>query len=99
MKTSTPTASKIGFYVVNAGTFKVIKAKNGDHEYALKLTEDGEWEYAAGVIKHLRPETKMTLEFAAAYGRRTGRCIICSRTLTKQESIDAGIGPVCSSKF
>lgn len=98
-KTPAATTSKIGFYVCNAGVFKVVKAKTGSHEYALKLTEDGKWEYAPGAIKNLRPETKMTLEYAAAYGRRTGRCMVCGRTLTKKESVDAGIGPICAGGF
>jgi hypothetical protein len=36
---------------------------------------------------------------AVAYGRRTGACSCCGRELTKQESIDRGIGPVCASKW
>lgn len=98
-KPATSTTSKIGFYVCNAGVFKVVKAKTGSHEYALKLNEDGKWDYAPGAIKNLRPETKMSLEYAAAYGRRTGRCMVCGRTLTKKDSIDAGIGPICAGGF
>jgi len=36
---------------------------------------------------------------AEAYGKETGVCCICSRTLTNQESIDRGIGPICAEKF
>lgn len=36
---------------------------------------------------------------ATAYGQRTGRCSICGRTLTKGESIDRAIGPICAQKF
>lgn len=36
---------------------------------------------------------------AIAYGKATGSCGICGKTLTKQESIDAGIGPWCAGKF
>jgi len=39
------------------------------------------------------------LEAMKAYGQRTGRCCICSKTLTNGESIEAGIGPICASKF
>lgn len=36
---------------------------------------------------------------AVAYGKRTGECCICSRTLTNHASIDAGIGPICAERF
>lgn len=36
---------------------------------------------------------------AVAYGRRTGRCACCGRELTKHESIDRGIGPVCAERW
>lgn len=36
---------------------------------------------------------------AKAFGLRTGSCSCCGRTLTKGESIDLGIGPICASKF
>lgn len=36
---------------------------------------------------------------AIAYGRRTGNCACCGRTLTKGESIDRGIGPICAETF
>ncbi len=38
-------------------------------------------------------------EEAIAYGRRTGNCSICSRTLTAEESIERTIGPVCASNY
>lgn len=39
------------------------------------------------------------LEQAVAYGRQTGTCACCGRELTDPESIAAGIGPVCASKW
>lgn len=36
---------------------------------------------------------------AVAYGKRTGYCSCCGRTLTNGESIDRGIGPICADKF
>ena len=33
------------------------------------------------------------------YGRKIGRCGVCGRTLTDEESRAAGIGPVCAGKF
>lgn len=36
---------------------------------------------------------------AVAYGKRYGRCAICSRELSNNESIERGIGPICAGKF
>jgi hypothetical protein len=36
---------------------------------------------------------------AIKYGQRTGTCSCCGRTLTNEGSIDAGIGPICASKW
>lgn len=36
---------------------------------------------------------------AVAYGRRYGRCSICGRELTVNESIDRAMGPVCAEKY
>lgn len=35
----------------------------------------------------------------AAYGLQSKRCGLCNRELTVKESIEAGIGPVCATKF
>ena len=35
---------------------------------------------------------------AMAYAKESGRCYKCDRTLTTPESIEAGIGPVCSER-
>jgi hypothetical protein len=34
---------------------------------------------------------------AAAYGRRTGCCCFCSRTLTAEDSVSVGYGPICAA--
>ncbi len=36
---------------------------------------------------------------AKAYGKRYGSCSVCGRELTDGNSIDAGIGPICASKY
>lgn len=39
------------------------------------------------------------LAAAVAYGRRTGQCACCGRTLTNHESIERGIGPICAERW
>ena len=33
------------------------------------------------------------------FGRETGACSVCGRTLTDPESVQRGIGPICAQKF
>lgn len=39
------------------------------------------------------------LQTAMKYGKLAGRCCSCGRELTNDGSIEAGIGPVCATKF
>ena len=39
------------------------------------------------------------LKAARTYGLKTGVCSCCGRELTKNESIEAGIGPICAGKW
>lgn len=39
------------------------------------------------------------LAAAVAYGKRTGACSICARTLSDPVSVSSGIGPICAEKF
>lgn len=36
---------------------------------------------------------------AIAYGKRTGSCCVCARELTDPASVEAGIGPICATKY
>jgi len=87
-----------GIYLREGVVYKVQAARGLGNLYA-KVLEGKRFEYAAGAIRDLRPEHKMTLEQAEEYGARYGVCCQCGRTLTKKESVDAGIGPICAGKF
>jgi hypothetical protein len=89
-----------GFYLCNAGAFKVKAGKESGRLYAMKFdTNTGKFAYDKGAIFNLRPETRMTKEQAAAYGRKTGVCLICGRQLTDPTSVAQGIGPICIKGF
>jgi hypothetical protein len=83
--------------------YKVVKAVHGSGRlYAQRLEIDGtsgHFEYAGGAIRSLRPEWKMTLEEAKAFGSLYGFCVRCGATLTDDVSIKAGIGPICAGRF
>lgn len=89
---------EIGMYRVNGEIFKVQQSRESGRLYAKRLTEDG-FEYAAGAIRRIKASDRMTLEEAKEYGQATGTCCNCGRTLTNEESIRDGIGPVCSGKI
>lgn len=57
------------------------------------------FDYIAGAIRKLTPVMKMTLEDAITFGALYGTCLRCGRTLTREESIDRSMGPVCVRYF
>jgi hypothetical protein len=87
----------------NAGS---IYVKNGD-QYLGKISPEGQFvkpysldaETAADIDAKLIELGNNPMEAAVAYGKRTGECSCCGRTLTNAESIERGIGPICAEKF
>lgn len=72
-----------------------LKAKIADLG---KTFHRGHWEYAPGAIKGLRAENRLTVDEAVNLGRLYGMCVRCGKTLTKEESIERGMGDVCAGK-
>ncbi len=82
--------------------YKVQHAVHGSgHLYAKRLDENtGSFIHAPGAIRKLASQgRKMTLKEAKEYGALYGTCVRCGRTLTDENSIAAGIGPICAEKF
>lgn len=96
-------ASLEGMHRVNGTIYKVQRAVHGSgHLYAKVLVQDGDdwsFEYAAGALRSLSAATRLTLEEAKEWGALYGSCCVCSKTLTNEESIAAGIGPVCAGRL
>lgn len=86
-----------------------IYVKAADGEYLGKIGPDGNFrtvrecslETKEAVIAHIA--TMQTAdevrEAAILSGKETGTCCCCGRELTNPESIEAGIGPVCATKW
>ena len=55
--------------------------------------------YSQGSISSLTKEDKMKIEQAKKFGEIYGCCCVCGRALTDENSIEAGIGPICANKF
>ena len=72
------------------GTFGVIDP-DGSFRRFNKCTSE--------VFAVLQDVERRGLEAVQEIGRATGRCCICSRMLTNEDSIAAGIGPVCAERF
>lgn len=87
-----------GLYAKEDGTIvKVQRSRTSGRLYGKALDEDGNFEFDPKAIREV--VRKLTLEEAAAYGRRTGVCCACGRELTDPVSIEAGIGPICSTRL
>lgn len=100
-----------GFWKLGDDVYKVQRAVHGSgYLYAKKLVisvsgDPGDpdtsagWDYTPGMMPKLAAGAhELTKDEAAEFGKLYGVCCICGRTLTNEESIAAGIGPVCSGK-
>jgi hypothetical protein len=101
-----PVELEAAIYFKDGEVYKVQKAVHGSgHAYAKKLVQDDAFArgwgfiYAKGAIRDLTPEHRMTLDQAKEFGAIYGVCCNCGATLTNEESIELGIGPICRGKF
>lgn len=89
-----------GFFVTPDG--KVVKVQFNrarTNRYAKVLdTETGAFEYAGKAPLRWELE-RLTAERAAELGRLYGMCVACGATLTDEDSIERGLGPICANKF
>lgn len=92
-----------GMHKFGGVIFKVQRSPESGRLYAKALVEDGQggwrFDYTPGAIKNLSAETLLSLEEAKAFGALYGTCCVCGRMLTNENSIEAGIGPVCAGRF
>ena len=91
---------KDGFYEIGEGVFKVLHSQSGNQYAKVMNTASGRWDYAPGKIMDLREKGQLLeLDRAKELGKLYGICMVCGATLTNETSIEAGIGPICASKF
>lgn len=92
-----------GFYMLEGEVYKVKHNQEGTRQYASKLSgaigEAGRFHMAQGAIRRIRPEHRMTVEQASAFGNVYAYCACCGRKLTNDDSIALGIGPDCFKKY
>jgi hypothetical protein len=95
-----------GVYRATNGTLYRVYPARADRTRLLakEIIVDGmlnhvTFEYAGAANRFVHPEGRLTLEEAKAFGQLYGYCCVCGTELTDPESIAAGIGPVCATKF
>lgn len=64
--------------------------------WASKLADKRDRDNIEGLLREFEANP---LGAAIKYGKLSGRCCSCGRELTNEDSIEAGIGPVCAEKF
>lgn len=98
-----------GMWYIGERIIKVQRAVHGSqHLYTKELVKgffvDDGWKFERlhGGMKELRNSEnvrKMTLEEAMQFGKLYGQCCRCGKTLTDENSIENGIGPICAGKI
>lgn len=59
---------------------------------------EAHFDYAQGAIRELKAEWRMTLEQSKQFGALYGVCVRCAATLTREDSIERGMGATCAGK-
>lgn len=101
--------TEAGMYLTaNGNVYKVQAAVHGSGRLYAKLmvkldepTKSGKthsFRYVQGAIRKLRASEKMTLEDAKKWGLLYGTCVRCGLTLTREDSIERGMGTTCYAK-
>lgn len=94
-----------GMYSTKGKIYKVYHTIHGANVQVAKelvMSSDGgaEFQYRGRrPLWHIRPEDALSLDEAKRLGQIYGVCCVCGRDLTDEDSIKAGIGPVCATRF
>jgi hypothetical protein len=89
-----------GYYTLKGEYLKVMWNRARTRLYARVLnTATKHWEYAKGAVYELGPEHRLTPADAKKFGDVYHWCFKCGTELTKPESIERGVGPVCAGKL
>lgn len=93
-------ALSIGIYRRDGQIVKVHESRTGPHLLASRLNpQDGTWTYLGAARRFVSPEHRMSLAEAEEYSLRINFCCACGRSLTAEESVRLGIGPICRTKY
>jgi Family of unknown function (DUF6011) len=91
-----------GYFLKDGAVYKIQHNRAHTRLYAKRLVvcdAAGSWEYAPGMVAVLRARDEITSQTAKEFGDLYGVCFRCGRELTREESIERGMGPVCAVKL
>lgn len=94
-----------GVYRDSDGTvYRVKRSRQNGGLYAMRfrperLTKATRFEYARGAVARLTADQRVTLTEAQDLGVQFGICCVCGATLTAEQSVANGIGPVCARRI
>jgi len=100
VKIVTPAELEAGMYRNDRGIFKVQRAVHGSGLMTAKRldVEAQRFVYQGLATRFVTHADRMSVEQAVEFGRIYGFCVRCAATLTDEESIERGMGPVCAEK-
>lgn len=81
-------AERVEFYQIKE---RALYRQAGDDLLAI-----GNLDHVNKALAHIKADPKAA---SILYGLKLGKCGVCGRTLTNQESRDQGIGPICIKKM
>jgi hypothetical protein len=97
--------TEVGMYLNAEGVaFRVKMSKSTGRLYAERFVPEAEaradrFVYEGGAVYRLDASMRMTLEQAKALGAQYAQCCVCGRNLTADQSVEAGIGPICAGRL
>lgn len=93
-------AVSAGFYTDGDGVFWLVQISQNTGRPYTKVWNGESFSHDSGGIRELYAVgRRATLAEAEEFGVRFGVCGECGRTLTNEESIRRGIGPICAGKY
>jgi len=95
-----PITVTVGAYKIGDVYYSIRKVRDSDALYCLRYNSDIKaWDKDQKAIYDLKPENRLSLSDASAFGIATGTCVHCARTLTLQKSVVAGMGKWCAQHY
>jgi hypothetical protein len=96
--------TEIGMYINAEGVAFRVKQSKAGRLYASRFVPEAQaradrFVYEGGAVYRLDASMRMTLEQAKALGAQYSQCCVCGRDLSAEESVEAGIGPVCAGRL
>ena len=85
-------------YEFDGKVYRIFKSRSTGSFYA-KVSDDGQWVYAPGVVRQLTADMRITLDRALELSKISSRCVRCHKRIEVEKSVRQGMGPVCIKKI